>query len=391
MSKKFISLMLAVIILMSSTAAFAKPKTIYVNPKGTYDHMLYKGMRDDTDEVEFPDGELDIAYMQVRLKYYGYYSGSIDGIFGTNTRNAILNFQRRNNLNVDGKIGANTWYALAADDSVHKSDIDFQTIRPGTKGEQVRNVQRRLRVFYNYNGSISGEYDSATTAAVKSFQQSVGLSVDGIVGEKTYNALNSNPSTYFSSSKAPRRTLYMGMRGYDVYILKLRLISLQYLPSSAVKSDPEPGDVSNGYFDLATKNALKRLQVNNGVSVTGQADAASRRYMWSTNTLVAQQVDEAMDPDNISRAGRRLRCPDGECGQASPARQAPEDRRQSRPADLALPPRPDRNPERAGDRALRGRHQRSHHRQHEAAARQLGHGRQGPAAEADQAGLPERV
>ena len=119
MSKKFISLMLAVIILMSSTAAFAKPKTIYVNPKGTYDHMLYKGMRDDTDEVEFPDGELDIAYMQVRLKYYGYYSGSIDGIFGTNTRNAILNFQRRNNLNVDGKIGANTWYALAADDSVH--------------------------------------------------------------------------------------------------------------------------------------------------------------------------------------------------------------------------------------------------------------------------------
>ena len=300
MSKKFISLMLAVIILMSSTAAFAKPKTIYVNPKGTYDHMLFKGMRDDTDEVEFPDGELDIAYMQVRLKYYGYYSGSIDGIFGTNTRNAILNFQRRNNLNVDGKIGANTWYALAADDSVHKSDIDFQTIRPGTKGEQVRNVQRRLRVFYNYNGPISGEYDSATIAGVKSFQQSVGLSVDGIVGEKTYNALNSNPSTYFSSSKAPRRTLYMGMRGYDVYILKLRLISLQYLPSSAVKSDPEPGDVSNGYFDLATKNALKRLQVNNGVSVTGQADAASRRYMWSTNTLVAQQADEAMDPDNIS-------------------------------------------------------------------------------------------
>ena len=301
MSKKFISLMLAAVILMSCTAAFAKPKIIYTNPTGHYDHMLFKGMRDDTDEIEFPDGgECDIAYMQVRLKYYGYYTGSIDGVFGTNTRNAVVDFQRRNNLNVDGKIGANTWYALAADDSIHKSDLNFQTIRPGTKGEQVRNVQRRLRVYYAYNGSISGEYDSATTAAVKSFQQSVGLTVDGIVGEKTYNALNSNPSTYFSTSKAPRRTLYMGMRGYDVYILKLRLISLQYLPSSAVKSAPEPGDVSNGYFDLATKNALKKLQVNNGVSVTGQADAASRRYMWSTNTLVAQQADEALDPDNIT-------------------------------------------------------------------------------------------
>ena len=55
MSKKFISLMLAVLILMTSTAAFAIPKTIYVNPTGSYDHMLYKGMRDDTDEVEFPD------------------------------------------------------------------------------------------------------------------------------------------------------------------------------------------------------------------------------------------------------------------------------------------------------------------------------------------------
>ncbi len=298
MSKKFISLLLAAILLTSCTAAFAK--TIYVDPTGSYDHMLYKGMRDDTDEVEFPDGELDIAYMQVRLKYYGYYAGSIDGIFGTNTRNAVLAFQRRNTLNVDGKIGANTWYALAADDSVHKSDLNFQKVKPGDKGEMVRDVQRRLRVYYAYNGSISGVYDSATTAAVKSFQQSVGLTVDGIVGEKTYNALNSNPGTYFSTSKAPRRTLYMGMRGYDIYILKLRLISLQYLPSSAVKSAPEAGDVSNGYFDLATKNALKKLQTNNGVSATGQADAATRRYMWSTNSLIAQQADEALDPDNIS-------------------------------------------------------------------------------------------
>ena len=301
MSKKFISLMLAAIILMSCTAAFAKIVYTWDAVKGaSYDHMLYKGMRDDKDETDFPDGEFDIAYMQYRLKYYGYYLGATDGIYGTNTRNAVLEFQRRNSLNVDGKIGANTWYALAADDSVHKTDSNFQKVKPGDKGELVRNVQRRLRVFYAYNGSISGEYDSATTAAVKSFQQSVGLTVDGIVGVKTYNALNSNPSAYFSTSKAPRRTLYMGMRGYDVYILKQRLISLQYLPASAINANPEAGDVSNGYFDLATKNALKKLQTNNGVKVTGQADAATRNYMWTTNSLVAMQAGEAMDPDNIT-------------------------------------------------------------------------------------------
>ena len=54
----------------------------------------------------------EVRYLQQKLTSYLYPVGNIDGIFGTNTQNAVKDFQRENGLVVDGVVGDNNWKAL---------------------------------------------------------------------------------------------------------------------------------------------------------------------------------------------------------------------------------------------------------------------------------------
>ena len=47
-----------------------------------------------------------------RLKNWGYYSGAVDGIFGSATRKAVVAFQKKNGLTADGIVGKATYAAL---------------------------------------------------------------------------------------------------------------------------------------------------------------------------------------------------------------------------------------------------------------------------------------
>lgn len=53
-----------------------------------------------------------VKKIQQKLKNWGYYKGSVDGIFGAQTRNAVIYFQRRNGLTPDGIVGTKTFKAL---------------------------------------------------------------------------------------------------------------------------------------------------------------------------------------------------------------------------------------------------------------------------------------
>ncbi len=54
----------------------------------------------------------DVVNLQSRLKRWSYYFGSIDGIFGSQTKEAVMYFQRRNGLAVDGMVGPQTAKSL---------------------------------------------------------------------------------------------------------------------------------------------------------------------------------------------------------------------------------------------------------------------------------------
>lgn len=54
----------------------------------------------------------EVKQIQTKLKRWGYYDGSVDGIFGTQTKNAVMYFQRKNGLSADGVVGPQTLKAL---------------------------------------------------------------------------------------------------------------------------------------------------------------------------------------------------------------------------------------------------------------------------------------
>lgn len=80
------------------------------------------------------------------------------------------------------------------------------TYRQGSTGSAVRTIQTKLKNWGYYDGAVDGIYGSATTAAVKYFQKTNGLTVDGIVGPATLKALgmpsDGGSSTSVSSGEA---------------------------------------------------------------------------------------------------------------------------------------------------------------------------------------------
>lgn len=53
-----------------------------------------------------------VSLAQRRLRAWGYYHGSVDGVYGRRMYSAVINFQRKNGLAADGVVGVRTWQAL---------------------------------------------------------------------------------------------------------------------------------------------------------------------------------------------------------------------------------------------------------------------------------------
>lgn len=118
-----------------------------------------------------------VEHLQTRLKALGYYAGSLDGIFGEKTVNAVRKFQQEHGLESDGKVGPSTSTAL------------YPVYRPGSQGAEVRRFQERLQALGFYKGPLDGDYGSGTAGAVRAFQAGHDLRVDGIMGPHTWQEL----------------------------------------------------------------------------------------------------------------------------------------------------------------------------------------------------------
>lgn len=77
----------------------------------------------------------------------------------------------------------------------------------GSRGEEVKTIQTKLKRWGYYNGSVDGIYGSGTLAAVKKFQKKNGLTVDGIAGKRTLEAMGIYNSSSSSSSSSSNNTV----------------------------------------------------------------------------------------------------------------------------------------------------------------------------------------
>ncbi len=104
-NKRLISIMVLIITISSYVGV-----TVFLNKNNTVEVLSKYGSR----------GE-EVRQIQTKLKRWGYYSGNVDGIYGTQTLNAVKYFQRKNGLAVDGIAGPKTLAAMGIMNSSNSS------------------------------------------------------------------------------------------------------------------------------------------------------------------------------------------------------------------------------------------------------------------------------
>ena len=106
------------------------------------------------------------------------------------------------------------------------------TLRRGSVGETVEELQALLNAKHGTEMEIDGSFGKATETAVKAFQQAHGLTVDGIVGPKTWAALGVWQTAQTQSADAPESGTGGSIQEADqetetVTIPRLKLLKLQ--------------------------------------------------------------------------------------------------------------------------------------------------------------------
>ena len=221
--------------------------------------------------------------------------------FDAPTEEAVKTFQRIFNLTPDGIVGKSTWYKIkeiyAGVKQLSELTGEGLTISeaqrvypralvPGTAAEAVRTVQYYLSFLSFFFENIdfvplTGVFDAKTERAVRAFQETYGLTADGIVGRQTWNKLTSVYNDIVSSLPAdyqtvlgtvfPGKMIVLGDTGDSVRIIQENL-------NNIAEYDPAIPKVNvTGVYDDATLSAVAVLQAQIGREPSGAVDP----IIWS--------------------------------------------------------------------------------------------------------------
>lgn len=155
-------------------------------------------------------GEAMLAAQQ-KLKTLGYYKGTIDGQYGSQTAAAIRRYQLAEKLKVTGELNPQTSEALGIPGKTRAEPAgvpspDYVSIAEIFKGgpyaktsreiqiATIREAQRNLKLLGYYTGPLDGRPSAQVLTALKSWQQSAGFRESGRLDENTLKGLGLAPN-----------------------------------------------------------------------------------------------------------------------------------------------------------------------------------------------------
>lgn len=139
--RKIFVLIIAIISFFASTTLYSKYKTDTLETTEALSRYGSSGS--------------EVRQIQTKLKSWGYYNGSVDGIYGSQTVNAVKYFQRRNGLTVDGIAGNATLSAMGINSSSNSSNSNSSNLN------SQANINLLAHLIYGeargepYNGMVA--------------------------------------------------------------------------------------------------------------------------------------------------------------------------------------------------------------------------------------------
>lgn len=181
--------------------------------------------------------------------------------------------------------------AIALPSFLSGSDVDRNEAiaalsQIGSRGDEVRRVQSKLKELGFYSGKVDGIYGTNTRDAVRAFQKSVGITADGIAGQKTLLFLGLSGSSSSSGSSG-------GAGGYSSSDVQLLAKTI----SAEARGESYEGQVAVGAVILNRVESSSFPDTISGVVYQPGAFSAVRDMNWS-QPVVASAQKAAQDAIN---------------------------------------------------------------------------------------------
>ena len=266
--------------------------------------------------VEGARGE-EVERFQQRLADLGYLDGSVDGIFGKQTTEAVSAFQDLNGLTVTGLVDADTRETVFG---AQARSLRVSYAR-GDEGDGVRLLQehivflgfltddadgrleRRLHALGYLDGESDSVFDSYTESVVRAFQQAAGLDATGVADRATIDAAFSTDAPV--AERFVAHDIYSGDEGEAVTAVQRAMAQYGMLaaePDGVYGSDTE--EALERFYDHLFENGspyAENFAMYDGVSASAQDLLATEDFFFYHG-----DIEHGDTGEDVERLQRRL-------------------------------------------------------------------------------------
>ena len=231
----------------------------------------------------------EVTDLQNDLVAAGYLARTVDGDFGSTTKEAVALFQKAKGLPVTGKADDTTRKAVKKAAGKGYRPGGGVVYAEGNRGTVITDMQERLAAAGFLKGDIDGVYGQDTTKAVRSFQKEKKIPVSGAIDEMTYAALTEMKRIPASAEEEGEPgpeddghfVFGIGDRGKEVSSIQKKLKKLGYLDGPA-----------DGIYGGDTASAVKGFQSDEGLPSTGMVDEDTLGHI--TSVYVSQSGNSTL-------------------------------------------------------------------------------------------------
>lgn len=199
--------------------------------------------------VNASSSKADIKLVQTKLKRWGYYKGTVDGIYGSKTKSAVRLFQQRNGLKVDGIVGNKTLSAMGISQSSLSSGGSSSSSVNGYTSSDVQLLARLIHAEARgetYQGQVA--VGAVVLNRVKS--SSFPNTISGVIYQPYAFTCVNDGQINLSPNKTAVQAAKDAMNGWDPSYGSLYYYNPKVATSSWIYSRPTVVTIGNHVFAL---------------------------------------------------------------------------------------------------------------------------------------------